>query len=297
MLQFIVDTLIRTADLALIALGLSLVYGLVKFPNIAQVQYAMLGAYLTGLFIHLHVPLVMAIAFSVFLVAILSVLVHHLIFRRLLQVGPAQAMIGALALSMILVALVLGFAGSAPLSYGMTISQAYHFADATITPSQIWTVLVTLLLLIGFSGLLFNSSLGRSIRALSGNRALAAASGLNADAITHCVNFLSGALAALGGSLLAMNSSAYVNQGNDLLLPILASAILGGLGNPLGAVLGALLIAVSETLVTSLDFTTLTHGLFSYFPITYINAASFVILLLALIWRPYGLFNREIHRV
>jgi len=297
MLQFILDTLIRTADLALIAVGLSLVYGLVKFPNIAHVQYAMIGAFISGYLLRAGAPLWLAGVLSCALIGLLAVLLHHLVFRRLLRSGPAHGMIGALAVSMILIALVLGSAGSAPLTYALTVSRAWAWGDALISPAQIGSIAITGLLLMLFTLLLFKTSLGRSIRALAGNRELAAASGLNADAITNGVNFLSGALAALGGTLLAMNTSAYVNQGNDLLLPILAAAILGGLGNPLGAVVGALLIAATETLVISFDFSGLSWGLFSFVPVTYINAASFIILIITLLLRPYGLFHREVHRV
>jgi len=297
MFQFILDTLIRTSDLALIALGLSLVYGLVKFPNIAHVQYAMLGAFISGYLLHAGAPLWLAGVFSCVLVGLLAVSLHHLVFRHLLRSGPAQGMIGALAVSMILIAAVLGIAGSAPLTYALPVTPALAWGGALISPQQVWSIGITVLLLVLFTLLLFNTSLGRSIRALAGNRELAAASGLNADAITNGVNFLSGVLAALGGTLLSMNTSAYVNQGNDLLLPILAAAILGGLGNPLGAVMGALLIAATETLVISFDFSGISFGLFSFVPVTYINAASFIILIFTLFLRPYGLFHREVHRV
>jgi branched-chain amino acid transport system permease protein len=85
--------------------------------------------------------------------------------------------------------------------------------------------------------------------------------------------------------------------GTNLLLPVFAAAILGGLGNPLGAAAGALLISVSETLVTNLDFGWLFGTTDVYVPVTYISAASFVILLVALLFRPYGIFDREVRRV
>ncbi|WP_315708562.1 branched-chain amino acid ABC transporter permease [Brenneria uluponensis] len=297
MFQFMLDTLIRTADLSLIALGLSLVYGLVRFANIAHVQYAMVGSFLTAALLRIGVPFPLAVIISSGLCGVIAMLLHHWVFRRLVKAGSANAMIGSLAVSMIMLALVLGIAGSSPVGYGLPISPALSLDGTRVSGDQLWTIAITLLLLSGFSWLLFHSTLGRAIRALTSNRDLAAASGLNANAIVHVVNLIAGALAGLGGSLLAMNSSAYLNQGNDLLLPVLASAILGGLGNPMGAVLGALLIAVTETLVTNLNFGWLTGGGLAFIPVTYINAASFVILLLALLLRPYGLFNREVRRV
>ncbi|MEN3752814.1 hypothetical protein ABC733_09250 [Mangrovibacter sp. SLW1] len=81
------------------------------------------------------------------------------------------------------------------------------------------------------------------------------------------------------------------------MLPVLAAAILGGLGNPMGAIFGALLIASTETLVTNIDWSWLFGGELLFIPVTWVNASSFVILLLALLLRPYGLFNREVRRV
>jgi branched-chain amino acid transport system permease protein len=78
---------------------------------------------------------------------------------------------------------------------------------------------------------------------------------------------------------------------------VFAAAILGGLGNPLGAVLGALLIALTETLVTNLNFGPLLGKSIAFLPVSYISAGSFLVLLLALLFKPYGLFDREVRRV
>jgi len=170
-------------------------------------------------------------------------------------------------------------------------------ANVRLGLTQLYALVMTLVVLVLFTALLFTTRTGRAMRALSSNRALAAASGLNAEHITHLVNFSSGALAALGGSMLAMTSGAHINLGQDLLLPVFAAAILGGLGNPLGAVAGALLIAVTETLVTNLNFGWMFGTSVAFLPVAYISAASFLILLLALLFKPYGLFDREVRRV
>jgi branched-chain amino acid transport system permease protein len=297
MLQFLFDTLTRTADLALIALGLSLVYGLARFPNVAHVQYAMLGAFISVGLQRVGTPLALAVIAACLLVGCLAVLLHITVFRKLLRSGPAIAMIGSLALSMIIGAVALGIAGSSPVAYRLPIEPPLLIGDAMLSHGQLVSLLTTLVLLVLFAVLLFKTRLGRSMRALACNAPLAAAAGLNADGIVYWVNFMSGALAALGGALLAMNTSAYTNLGSDLLLPVFAAAILGGLGNPLGAVMGALLIAVTETLVTNINVGWLYGQAMAFIPVSYISAASFLILLLALIFRPYGLFDREVRRV
>ena len=297
MLQFLVDTLLRASDLALIALGLSMVYGLVIFPNIAHVQYAMFGAYVTYAMHASGVPLVLAIAISCAVTGALTLGLHLLVFRRLLRAGPAIAMIGSLAVAMLVVAFMQGFAGSFPRMFNLPLTEPILIGEARVTATQLYFVGTTVVLLLLFAMLLFFTRTGRAMRALASNPALAAASGLNAEGITRGVAFASGAIAGLGGSMLALSTGAHINLGYDLLLPVFAAAILGGLGNPLGAVAGALLIAATETAVTNIDFGGLVGGDPLFMPVAYISAASFLILLLALLFKPYGLFDREVRRV
>ena len=297
MIQILVDTLLRFSDLALVALGLSMVYGLVKFPNIAHVQYAMVGAYLTYAAHAAGAPLPLALAIAALGTGVMTLAFHLFVFRRLLRAGPAITMIGSLALSMLVIAASLGLAGSFPMMFTLPPTEPLVLGDARITWTQLISVGVTLLILAGFAALLFYTRAGRAMRALACNPALADASGLNATRITLQVNFASGMLAGLGGGMLALSTGAHVNLGTDLLLPVFAAAILGGLGNPLGAVAGAFLIALSETLVTNLNFGFLVGRAVAFLPVAYIGAASFLILLLALLFKPYGLFDREVRRV
>ena len=297
MLQFFIDTLLRTADLALITLGLSMLYGLVKFPNVAHVQYAMCGAFLAHAFYSAGAPLAGALLLGSVVTGFLTLVMQLLVFNRLLQSGPAIAMIGSLAISMVLVAIVQGMAGSFPRMFALPDAEPVVVGNARLSVAQLWFVITTLLLLTLFTVLLFFTQAGRSMRALASNPALADASGLNAQRITYAVTFISGALAGLGGGMLALSTGAHMNLGYDLLLPVFAAAILGGLGNPLGAVAGALLIALTETAVTNINFGPLLGQPLVFLPVSYISAASFLILLLALLFKPYGLFDKEVRRV
>jgi branched-chain amino acid transport system permease protein len=297
MLQFLIDVLIRTADLLLVSVGLSTLYSLIRFPNIAHVQYAMLGAFASLAGQRAGMPLALATVLSCALTGLLAVLLNIFVFSRLLRSGSSIAMIGSLALSMIATALVLGAAGSRPLQFARDLRPPVSIGDIAISEAQIESISCGVVTLALFAGLLYRTNLGRSMRALSSNRALALASGIDAGRVTNVITFLSGALAALGGTMLGLNQSVHVNLGDDLLLPVFSAAILGGLGNPLGAAAGALLIAFAETAVTNVDFGELLGHSLTYFPVTYISAVSFLILLVVLVFRPYGIFDREIRRV
>ncbi|HVR51008.1 MAG TPA: branched-chain amino acid ABC transporter permease [Pseudorhodoferax sp.] len=297
MFQFLLDVLIRTADLALVAVGLSAVYALVKFPNVAHVQYATLGAFLTLLGQRSGLPFVAAALLSCLAVGAVAVLLNVLVFQRLLRSGPAIAMIGSLAVAMVLTALVLGIAGSRPLRFAFDIVPPLTLGGARVSHAQACSIAVATLVLGLFAFMLYRTPVGRSMRALASNRALSEATGIDAAGMTNLISFCSGALAAVGGTMLAMTGDVHVNLGNDLLLPVFAAAILGGLGSPLGAVAGALLIAVAETLVTNLNFGWLVGQPLAFLPVTYIGAASFLFLLIALLFKPFGLFDREVRRV
>lgn len=297
MFAFLMDVIIRTADLLLVSVGVSTLYSLVRFPNIAHVQYAMLGAFVTLGCQHAGMPFVLALVVSCLVVGVLAVLLNRLVFTRLLKQGSANAMIGSLAVSMIIIAGVLAVAGSSPLHYAFDVAPPMMVFGTPISTGQLASIGCGVATLVLFSLLLFKTNLGRSMRALSSNRPLALATGIDANRVMAIITFASGALAALGGTMLGLTEDVHLNLGNGLLLPVFAAAILGGLGNPLGAAAGALLIALAETLVTNIDFGFLFGRELVFFPITYISAASFAILLIALLVRPYGLFDREIRRV
>jgi branched-subunit amino acid ABC-type transport system permease component len=297
MLQFIVDALIRTSDIMLVAVGLSVVYSLVKFPNIAHVQYAMLGAFGTLGLTRAGLPFPLALLGSCVGMGILAVLLNVLVFKRLLRSGSSIAMIGSLALSMIFIALILGVAGSRPFRYSSALPTPISLGSTTISIDQLVSIACGFGCVALLAVLLFKTGVGRSMRAMSSNPALAAATGVDGARVVNGITFLSGALAALGGTMLGLTETVHVGLGTNLLLPVFAAAILGGLGNPLGAAAGALLISIAETLVTNLDFGWMFGTSDVYVPITYISAASFLILLVALLFKPYGIFDREVRRV
>ncbi|KVG62321.1 branched-chain amino acid ABC transporter permease [Burkholderia cenocepacia] len=297
MLQFLVDVLIRTSDIMLVAVGLSVVYSLVRFPNVAHVQYAMLGAFATLGLTRAGLPFALALAGSCAGVGLLAVALNTLVFRRLLRSGSSIAMIGSLAISMILIAFVLGVAGSRPWRYASMLSNPLQVGSTVISIDQLTSIVCGFGCIVLLAALLFRTNIGRSMRAMSSNPALAAATGVDGARVLNGITFLSGVLAALGGTMLGLTETVHVGLGSNLLLPVFAAAILGGLGNPLGAAAGALLISIAETLVTNVDFGWVVGGADVYVPVTYVGAASFVILLVALLFKPYGIFDREVRRV
>ncbi|WP_353475281.1 branched-chain amino acid ABC transporter permease [Salipiger sp. H15] len=297
MIQFLIDTVIRALDLALIAVALSGVYSLIKFPNVALVQYAVVGAFLGMLLQQAGLPLVLALPVSALLVGGLAVVFNVLLFERLLTEGSAIALIGSLALSMILSAVFLLAFGPSAYRFELPVSPAMRLLGARVTLHQISTLAITVAALGGFAAILFLTRLGREMRATATNRVLASASGIDTRRVINATVFLSGVLAALGGMTLAMRGSVSIDLGTQMLLPVFAAAILGGLGNALGAIAGALVISAAETFVTNTNFGVLNGEGFLFLPASYAQTASFALLVGFLLLRPSGLFTSEVSRV
>lgn len=297
MMQFIVDSLLRAGDLMLVTLGLSTVYALVRFPNLAQTEYATTGAFLGLLFAGAGLPLWLAVVISAMLTGGMAVLLHRLAFARLLRSSPVIAMIGSLAVAMIIRAIIQAVAGARSQRFDLPIDVPHDVLGAAITTTQATILGVTAAVVIGFLLLLFRTNLGRSMRAVAAQPELARACGIRSERIVDTIGFLGGAFAALGGALLAIGSQVHFNLGQDLLLPVFAAAIVGGLGSPIGAIFGVLLLAFVETFVTNMNFGFMTGADFLYVPLAYGPAAGFCLLVLTLIIRPRGLFYSGSKRV
>lgn len=296
-IQFVIDALLRSGDLMLVTLGLSTVYALVRFPNLAQTEYAMVGAFLALLFAGMGAPLWIAAALAAILTGVLAVVLHRSIFAPLLNIGPAIAMIGSLAVAMILRALVQAIAGTRSQRFDLPIEMPHQVLGGSITNTQMAILTITAVIVVAFFLLLFRTGLGRAMRAVAAQPALARATGIDSEHVVDVICFLGGVFGALGGILLAVGSQVYFNIGQDLLLPVFAAAIVGGLGSPLGAVAGALLLAFVETFVTNFNFGFLIGEELAFVPLAYGPAAGFALLVLTLLTRPRGLLFRATSRV
>ena len=297
MAEVLFETLIIGSEFALVAVGMTLIFGVVRFANIAQVEFATLGAYGT-LLVGSAVggALVFQAVLSVILVAVTSLLIYHLIFVRLLARSSAVAMIGSLALSLVIRALIQTIAGPQPKAFDLPLERGIDIGGALVTPSQLRVIAIGGVALALLLALIHLTPLGRSIRAVSANSDLAAAAGINVRRVTDVCWLIAGATGALGGVLLAIDNQVTLEMGFNLLLPVFAIAILGGFGSVAGAVVAAYLLALAEALVLRIDFGELFGSTSTFLDTAYRPAVGFVILLIVLLIRPQGLFGRQVRR-
>jgi len=295
MAEVLLDTAVRGSIIALLAVGLTLVQGTLRFANVAHVEFATLGGYavvaLTGAGLGLLPSAVLGGA----IVAVLAVVLYRLLFRRLLGSGPMIALIGSLALAIVSRAVLQLVYGSRPQYLPTPLERGIDVHGVLITPSQIRLVVIAVTLLAGLLLLLKFTSLGRAVRAVAANPELADVSGLNRGRVVDVVWLLSAGLAAVAGILLAIDSAVGIELGFNLLLPVFAAAIVGGLGSIAGAMIAAYALACAESVVLQVDWGALFGGGY-HLEVSYRPAVGFVLLVLMLALRPQGLMGRTVRR-
>jgi branched-chain amino acid transport system permease protein/neutral amino acid transport system permease protein len=283
MLQLIVYGLISGSILALGAIGLTLIYGILNFANFAHGDLMALGAYLVLFFrVSLALPMWLSFLLGVLCTALLGVCLDRVWFRPLRQRQARAAIlaISSLGLALILQNLIRMLWGPQAQYY----SRAIHFPftvpvlQVRLSTQQILIFAIALGLVILVSLFLQRTKFGKAMRATSDNVNLALVSGIDTELVVILTWLLGAGLAAAGGVLLGMSVRLQPIMGWDLLLPIFAAAILGGIGSPYGAMVGAVIIGLAEELSTP------------FVPTEYKTAVSLVLLVLVLLVRPRGLF-------
>jgi branched-chain amino acid transport system permease protein/neutral amino acid transport system permease protein len=282
-LQLIVYGLISGSILALGAIGLTLIYGILNFANFAHGDLMALGAYLVLFFrVSLALPMWLAFILGILCTALLGVCLDRVWFRPLRQRQARAAIlaISSLGLALILQNLIRMLWGPQVQYYSRTIHFPFTvpLLQVRLNTQQVLIFAIALGLVILVSLFLQRTKLGKAMRATSDNVNLALVSGIDTERVVLWTWLLGAGLAAAGGVLLGMSVRLQPIMGWDLLLPIFAAAILGGIGSPYGAMAGAVIIGLAEELSTP------------FIPHEYKTAVSLVLLVLVLLVRPRGLF-------
>ena len=274
-----------TGSLYLIgAIGLTLTYGLSKFPNFAHAEFITLGAffgYIVAEPLGLGLPPSLFVAFLA--TGLVGLLCYRGIFQTLSKKGATiiHLMVASIALGLILRYSIGSIWGWEPL-YFKTSWPSFDIGRIRITGLWIWLIFVAITLSIIMHLILVQTKIGKAIRATNSNPELALASGINIDRVILVTWFIGAGLAAVAGIFRAANTQIWPMTGWDIILPIFAVAILGGIGNFYGSIVAAFIIGLAENLgVVAL----MGLGLSTSYRI----AIAFIILILTLIIRPEGL--------
>ena len=286
-LQQLINGLSLGAIYALIALGYTMVYGVLRFINFAHSDVFMVGSF-AGFYIGRGMPKesfatgFLALAGAMVVCALLGVTIERLAYRPLRNRSKLTVLITAIGVSLLLENLGQFIFGAAPKAFPTLFPvHTFNVAGLVIGSNQIVVLVVALALLGALQYIVLRTKVGTAMRAVSFNPQAASLVGINNDHIISFTFALGSALAAAGGILYSLNYQAI-----DPLMGVLpglkafVAAVLGGIGNIPGAALGGLLIGVIETFVNGSRFSTFT------------DAIAFAILIGILLFRPAGLLGK-----
>lgn len=301
-LQILVNSLIWGAELGLLAIGLTMVFDILKFSNFAHTDYAVLGAFFAYFLSRtLGLNLFIAVLVAAVLTGGVGILIDRAIFKPLRSMGakPVTVMIASMGLSIALRNLMRLIWSSKTKTYAIPLARPFEILGVRITPLQAGIILAALVSMVAFHLLLHRTTFGKALRAISDNAELAGACAIDSERMIQWMWFVAAAYGVLGGSMIAMENLLYPRLGFDIIIPVFCAAILGGIGNPYGAMLGALILALAQNIILALDLGTLINwGGFFHVPSMQIStgykpAISFVILIIVLLFKPTGILGRK----
>ena len=299
--QVIINSLIRASELSLIALGLTLVYDLLKFANFAHTEYAVVGVYLAFIFnVNLGLSIFTAVLLSAIFTGLIAISIDRMVFRRMRDSGRVILMVTSFGLAIALRNTIRAIWGPTPRSFTIGLQRPISFLGIRITPVQIWIIATAVIFMVAFHLLLHKTKLGKAMRASSDNPALAQASGIATEGVILWVWFIATSFAAVGGVLIALETYLLPHMGFAIIIPVFCATILGGIGNPYGAMLGALALGFAENFGLYVNFGDIINlgGLFDllkeiHIPTGYRDAISFGILIAILLTKPSGILGKR----
>lgn len=297
--QTLVNGLTLGSVYALIALGYSMVYGILKLLNFAHGDIYMIGAYVgyavytialteEGALIPVAIIIVLMLVFAMLGAGLVSVAVERFAYRPLRYAPRIAPLISALGVSFILQNLTQITVGARPLSIGsgtlVATDARWQITETfAIHYSRILVVVVTMILMFGLSYFVSRTKLGRAMRAVSMDIDAAQMMGVDVNTVILATFFIGAVLAGAGGVLFGIVFfSIRHTMGFQAGLKGFVAAVIGGIGSIPGAALGGLLLGLMESFLTV------------YVSITFKDAWAFLILLIILLVRPTGLMGAPI---
>jgi branched-chain amino acid transport system permease protein len=302
MLQILTDGLVIGSVVSLGAIGLSLTFSILRFSNFGHGELLAWGAYfaLTALAMFAAVggaaavpiapfsfgwPLLAAMVIAAALTALGVLALDWLLFKR--RQGAITLVIASFGAALALRNLLLFVYGGIPQYYSQQLQIAIPLLPRSvwggmrITPDQLFVLGLTAATVIGLHLFLKLSTLGRAMRATSLNPQLARVAGIDPERVLRATWVIGGMLAAVAGVFAGLTVQLRPTLGLDLLLPLFAAVILGGIGSVWGAVLGGLIVGLAESAAVSVVGA------------EYRAAAAFAVLVAILLVRPNGLFGER----
>ena len=283
--QQLVNGIILGSIYALLALGYTMVYGIIKLINFAHGDIYMMGAFVGYYAINsLKMNFWIALVFSMIVCAILGVVIEFLAYRPLRNSTRISALITAIGVSFFLEYIMVYFVGADTRSFPQSIKMhTYHLGSISVTNVQLLILVVALVLMVALQLIVKKTKMGKAMRAVSVDSDAAELMGINVNNTISFTFALGSSLAGAAGVLIGF----YYNSIEPLMgmtpgIKAFVAAVLGGIGIIPGAALGGFVIGILETLSTAI-------GLSSYR-----DAIVYGVLIVILLLRPAGILGKNV---
>jgi branched-chain amino acid transport system permease protein len=278
LLQLLIFGIVSGAVFALGGIGISVIFGILRFAHLAHGDMMTFGAYLAlAAVTALKLPVLAALPVAMIGTAISAIALDWVFYRRFRRRHPVVLLISSFGIALVLRSAVQLIWGPGNYVYESGISIPYVVFDLRIKPDHLLIVGATVAIIVAFHLFLTYTRLGKAMRAMSDDPDLARVSGVDTERVVIWTWAIGGALAAAGGVFLGLDTQLNPLLCWNILLPMFAAAIVGGIGRPYGAIAGGLLIGIAEELSTAL------------IEPAYKPAVAFVIMVVVLLWRPTGI--------
>ncbi len=286
--QLVANGLVTGSIIAIAAVGLSLVYGILKIVNFAHGDYLTLGAFF-ALVVNVSwgASMIFALLLAIVATALLGLALEFTLWRPMRRKGAGiiALFIVSIGLALVLRNTMLLIWGGAPRRFTVDVFQVYELGPIRLSLSQIVVILIAFAAIAAVALMLAATRIGKAMRAHSDNPRLAAASGIDSDRIIVYTWALGAGLAGLAGVLQGLLQSAFTpNMGFSLLLPIFAAVILGGVGSAYGALAAGVVLGLVMEVST---WEALAGGVAP----VYKPVVAFATLIAILVFRPQGVFG------
>ncbi|MGG2083809.1 branched-chain amino acid ABC transporter permease [Lysinibacillus pakistanensis] len=269
---------------ALIALGYTMVYGIIKLINFAHGDVFMIGAFIGFYAIaKWEIGFFPALLLAMVICAIFGVLIERIAYKRLRNATRIAALITAIGVSLLIEYTTIFFRGAQPAAYPDVIkNKSFDIFGVQISSTSILILSVAIVLMILLQFIVHKTKIGKAMRAVSHDADAARLMGINVDNTISATFAIGSALAGAAGVIFGV----YYTKIDPLMgvipgVKAFIAAVLGGIGIIPGAMVGGMLLGVVESLVSALGFS------------LWRDAAAFVILILILIFRPSGIFGKN----
>lgn len=285
LLQQLLNGLSQGSIYALIAVGYTMIYGIIQLINFAHGDVIMVGAYVALGCALMGLGLIPSLAIAMLSCAILGVIIERVAYRRVRPVSRLAALTSAIGVSLFLEYIMMYFLGADIRTYpaGFFLERTYSIFGVTINNKDLLVLGTTLVLVIILQYIIYRTRTGKAMRAVSFDGQAAQLMGVNVNSTVAITFFIGSALAAAAGLLYGI----YFNTVQPLMglmpgLKAFIAAVLGGIGSIPGAMLGGILLGMTESLVAGFGGS------------MYRDAVAFIILILVLLIRPTGLLGKGV---